>query len=97
MKNSGPDHLELRTMSTTLSTGLLSLTTVPAVLLGTYFGYTTAGIGGAVLYAGLIGMGGFLAGRLIARTLLLFRASWKAIAVTAMLLVIAALTWEMYL
>jgi hypothetical protein len=76
---------------------LVAITTVVALLLGAYIGYGTAGIGGAILYGSLIGLGGTLLGSLLARTVVLLRHSWKVVVATTALVVLAVLTWGVYL
>jgi hypothetical protein len=76
---------------------LVSVTTLVALLLGAYIGYGTAGVGGAMLYGSLIGIGGALLGSLLARTAVLLRHSWKVAAATTALVVLAVLTWGVYL
>ena len=39
---------------------LVAITTLVALLLGAYIGYGTPGIGGAIFYGSLIGIGGTL-------------------------------------
>jgi hypothetical protein len=77
-------------------TVLVAATTVLAALLGVYLGYDTAGIGGAVFYGVLIGIGGTLLGRLLGRTALLVRYSWKVVVVTTGLVLVTILTWDVY-
>jgi hypothetical protein len=74
---------------------LVTATTIIAVLLGMYIGYTTAGFGAAILYGALIGVGGVLFGSLLGRTLMLLR--WKIVIAATGLLVIGILTWGVYL
>jgi hypothetical protein len=73
------------------------LTTLLAVLAGFYLGYGTAGLGGAILFGALIGVGGLLWGLFLGRTVLLLRHHWKVALATAALVLIAAMTWDVYL
>ena len=77
-------------------TTLVAVSTVLAATLGAVLGYDTAGIGGAILHGALIGIGGALAGALIARTAVLLRHVWRAALVTLGLALLAALTWGVY-
>jgi hypothetical protein len=74
----------------------VAATTVLAALPGVYLGYGTAGIGGAIFYGVLIGIGGTLLGSLLARTALLLRYSWKVVVVTTGLVLVTILTWDVY-
>jgi len=76
---------------------LVAVTTLLALLLGAYIGYGTAGIGGAIFYGSLIGIGGTLLGSLLARTAALLRHSWKVAVATTALVLLAVLTWGVYL
>ena len=73
------------------------VTTVLAALLGIYFGYTSAGIGSAILHGVLLGAGGSLLGLLIIRTAVLIRRWWWALLAATAVIVAAALTWNVYL
>jgi hypothetical protein len=75
---------------------LVAATTVLAALLGVYLGYGTAGIGGAIFYGVLIGIGGTLLGTLLGRTALLVRYSWKVVVATTGLVLVTVLTWDVY-
>jgi len=76
---------------------IVVVATILTALLGTYFGYSSAGIGGAILYAVLIGIGGRLLGLLVTRTAVLIRRWWwVALAATAVIAA-GALTWGVYL
>jgi hypothetical protein len=76
---------------------LVAVTTLLALLLGAYIGYRTAGVGGAIFYGALIGVGGTLLGSLLGRTALLLRHSWKVVVATTGLVLLAILTWGVYL
>jgi hypothetical protein len=75
---------------------LVAVTTIVALLLGAYIGYGTAGMGGAILYGALIGVGGILAGSLLVRTAMLLRYSWKVVVATTGLVLLTILTWGLY-
>ena len=75
---------------------LVGATTVLAALPGVYLGYGTAGIGGAIFYGVLIGIGGRLFGSLLGRTALLVRYSWKVVLATTGLVLVTILTWDLY-
>ena len=75
---------------------LVAVTTIVALLLGAYIGYGTAGVGGAILYGALIGVGGILAGSLLVRTAMLLRHSWKVVVATTGLVLLTILTWGLY-
>jgi hypothetical protein len=76
---------------------LVAVTTFVALLLGAYIGYDAAGVGGAIFYGALIGVGGTLLGRLLGRTAVLLRHSWKVVVATTALVLLAILTWGVYL
>jgi hypothetical protein len=76
---------------------LVAVTTLVALLLGAYVGYDAAGIGGAIFYGVLLGIGGTLLGSLVARTAVLVRRSWKVAVATTALALLAILTWGVYL
>lgn len=52
---------------------LVAATTILAALAGLRIGYGSAGLGGAILFGALIGVGGVLLGALLARTAILLR------------------------
>lgn len=52
---------------------LVAATTILAALAGLRIGYGSAGLGGAILFGALIGVGGALLGALLARTAILLR------------------------
>jgi hypothetical protein len=74
----------------------VTVTTLLAVLLGLRMGYGAAGIGGAILFGALIGIGGALVGSLVARTIRLASHSWKFTLATAALVLLARITWNVY-
>lgn len=76
---------------------LVGLTTALGVLLGLYLGYGIAGVGGAVLFGAVIGVGGSLFGSLLGRTARLLRHSWRLVFATAALILVAVLMWDVYL
>ena len=76
---------------------LVAVTTLVALLLGAYIGYGTAGVGGSIFYGALIGVGGTLLGSVLARTAVLLRRSWKVVVATTALVLLAILTWGVYL
>lgn len=76
---------------------VVAAATFLTALLGIALGYRTAGVGGAILYGGLIALGGALLATLLVRTVLLLRHSWKVVAATVVLLVLTILTWGVYL
>jgi hypothetical protein len=76
---------------------LVGLTTALGVLLGLYLGYGIAGVGGAVLYGAVIGVGGTVFGSLLGRTARLLRHSWRLVFATAVLVLAAVFMWGVYL
>jgi hypothetical protein len=76
---------------------VVGLTTLIAVLLGAYLGYGSAGIGGAILYGALIGVGGGLLGALLWTTARLLRHTWRLVFATAVLVLLAVVMWGVYL
>jgi hypothetical protein len=75
----------------------VAVTTVFAALLGAYIGYSSAGIGGAILYGAFFGVGGRLLGLLVTRTAVLIRRRWWVALGATAVIVAAALTWGVYL
>jgi hypothetical protein len=73
------------------------VTTVLATLLGIFFGYNSAGIGGAILHGVLIGVGGILFGLLVTRTAVLIRRWWWVVLSGTAVIIAAILTWNVYL
>lgn len=73
------------------------VTTVLAALLGIYFGYNSAGIGGAILHGVLLGVGGSLLGLLVTRTAVLIRRWWRVVLTATAVTIVATLTWNLYL
>ena len=76
---------------------LVGLTTALGVLLGLYLGYDIAGVGGAVLFGAVIGVGGILFGSLLGRTARLLRHSWRVVFATAVLVLVTVVMWGVYL
>jgi hypothetical protein len=76
---------------------LVGLTTALGVLLGLYLGYGIAGVGGAILFGAVIGVGGSLFGSLLGRTARLLRHSWRLAFATAALILVAVVMWDVYL
>jgi hypothetical protein len=75
----------------------VAVTTVLAALLGIYVGYSSAGVGGAILHGVLIGAGGRLLGLLVTRTAVLVRRWWWVVLASTVVIVATALTWNVYL
>lgn len=75
---------------------VVAAATFLTALLGISVGYRTAGVGGAILYGGLIALGGALFAALLVRTVLLLRHFWKVAAAAAVLVVLTILTWGVY-
>jgi hypothetical protein len=76
---------------------LVAVTTAVAFLFGAYVGYGTAGVGGAILYGALLGVGGTLLGRLLVTTAGLLRHTWKVVVVAVGLVLLTIFTWDVYL
>jgi hypothetical protein len=76
---------------------MVAVTTILAALLGAYIGYGMAGIGGAIFYGALIGVGGTLLGRLVFRTAVLVGPWWRVVLAITAVIVVMALTWGVYL
>jgi hypothetical protein len=76
---------------------LVAFTTLVALLLGADIGYGTAGVGGAIFYGALTGVGGTIFGVLVARTAVLLQHSWRAVVAITALVLLAILTWDIYL
>jgi hypothetical protein len=85
------------TIGSTAMRALIAFCAVLAATLGAVLGYDMGGLGGAMVMGGVIGIGGMLAGALIARTALLLRRFWRVALATAGLTLLAMLTWGLYL
>jgi hypothetical protein len=75
----------------------VAVTTVLATLLGIFFGYNSAGVGGAILHGVLIGVGGILLGLLVTRTAVLLRRWWWVVLTATAVIIAATLTWNVHL
>jgi hypothetical protein len=76
---------------------LVGMTTLIAALLGAYLGYGSAGVGGAILYGAVIGVGGTLLSALLWTTVRLLRHTWRLVVATAVLVLLAVVMWGVYL
>ena len=76
---------------------LVAVATLAALLLGADIGYGNAGVGGAIFYGALIGVGGTIFGLLVVRTAVLLRHSWKVVVAITALVLLAIFTWDTYL
>jgi hypothetical protein len=72
------------------------LTTTAAAVLGAVLGYATAGIGGAIVYGLILGLGGRVMGALLGWTAALLGVSWRRTLALTGLLGLAAFTWGVY-
>ncbi len=72
---------------------IITITALIACVLGLCAGYSMAGIGGALVWAVLWGVGGLLVGRAVASTAALASRYWWAAIGVALFVTAVALTW----
>jgi hypothetical protein len=71
--------------------------TIAASAFGARIGYGAGGIGGAVVFIPLLGIGGLLFGLLAIRTASLASAVWPIVLAVAVIIIVGLLSWGVYL